>query len=238
MKVIILAAGKGSRMGSLTVGTPKPMLKVLGKNLLEHKLAALPKEIDEVVLVVGYLQNKIREYFGEKFDRLKITYVEQKELDGSFGAVLLCKNLFKKNEKFLVLMGDDIYDKQDLINMIVTDKGKIGDNKILVYESDKKIGGKILTDKNLYFTKIEEGINDEHTRSQTKNLINTGAYFLDEKIFNLNPIIVKANEYGLPQTLASEINRNIDFKVKCILANKWINITNPQSLKDAEEIIS
>ena len=59
MKAVILAAGKGTRMGDLSLETPKPMLKVLGKTLLEHKLDSLPDVIDEVVITVGYLKDRI-----------------------------------------------------------------------------------------------------------------------------------------------------------------------------------
>ena len=49
---VILAAGKGTRMGELSITTPKPMLKVLNKTLIEHKLDMMPDQIDEVIIVV------------------------------------------------------------------------------------------------------------------------------------------------------------------------------------------
>ena len=52
MQVIILAAGKGIRMGGLTAGIPKPMLTLLGKPLLEWRLAMLPEAVRDVILVV------------------------------------------------------------------------------------------------------------------------------------------------------------------------------------------
>ena len=63
MQAVILAAGLGTRMGKLTKNTPKPMLKLDGKNLLEWKIERLPKEVDEVILVVGYKSEVIKKYF-------------------------------------------------------------------------------------------------------------------------------------------------------------------------------
>ena len=54
MKAIILAAGRGTRMGNLTEEIPKPMLLYKGKNLIEYKIDILPEEINEVLIVVGY----------------------------------------------------------------------------------------------------------------------------------------------------------------------------------------
>ena len=50
MIAIILAAGRGTRMAPLTDDLPKPMLIVLGKNIIEWKLEALPKEVNEIIL--------------------------------------------------------------------------------------------------------------------------------------------------------------------------------------------
>jgi NDP-sugar pyrophosphorylase family protein len=238
MKAIILAAGKGTRMGDLTKNIPKPMLKVLGKNLLEHKIEALPKEINEIIFVVGYLQNVIREYFGENFGRFKITYVEQFELNGSFGAVKICKKEFKKDETFLVLMGDDIYNKTDLENLVKIDKYNNCRNRMLVSETDKQIGGRILVDENFYLKEIKEGETKSENYKNTKNLINTGAYLLESKVLDFDAVLVKEGEFGLPQTLCNSVQTDEGYKVKCYIASEWINITNKESIELAEKILS
>ena len=64
MQVVILAAGRGTRMGDLTSDTPKPLLKVKDKTLLEYKLDVLPDSISEVIFVIGYKQEQIRAITG------------------------------------------------------------------------------------------------------------------------------------------------------------------------------
>src|SRR3989344_3161993 len=112
MQAVILAAGKGTRMGDLTNGTPKPLLKVLGKTLLERKLDELPSKIDEIIIVVGYHGEQIIDSLGETYKDKKISYVWQKELKGTGHALWQAKDLLKG--RFLVLMGDDIYCKEDI----------------------------------------------------------------------------------------------------------------------------
>ena len=80
MQAIILAAGRGTRMGELTKETPKPMLKIKNKPILEYKLNALPEEITEVIFVIGYLGDAIKNYFGDFYNGRKIRYVIQKKI--------------------------------------------------------------------------------------------------------------------------------------------------------------
>src|SRR3990167_2487489 len=95
MQAIILAAGRGKRMNHLTDDLPKPLLRVGGKNLIEHKLDMLPAEIDEVVIVVGYFRGKIKDYFGNSYGGRKIKYIEQGELLGTGFALFLAKPFLK-----------------------------------------------------------------------------------------------------------------------------------------------
>src|SRR3989344_7054333 len=112
MQAVILAAGRGVRMGEVSKVTPKPMLSVLGKNLIQHKIDILPKEIDEIVIVTRHLEEQIHGFFKDNYDGRKITYVTQEELNGTGGAVWQAKE--KLGDRFLVMMGDDIYIKKDI----------------------------------------------------------------------------------------------------------------------------
>ncbi len=67
MKAVILAAGRGKRMMPLTTDTPKPLLKVAGKTLLDHTIGLLPTEVTEIVVVVNYLGEQIVEYIKKNY---------------------------------------------------------------------------------------------------------------------------------------------------------------------------
>ena len=81
MKAMILAAGRGERMGALTALAPKPLLSVGGLPLIEHHVAALAASgIDEIVINLSYRGTQIREHLGngERFG-LAIRYSEEGE---------------------------------------------------------------------------------------------------------------------------------------------------------------
>ena len=97
MKAVILAAGEGVRLQPITSTRPKHLIKVGGKPILEHCLNAVKTSgIDEALIVIHYMGDAIRQYFGdgEKFG-LKIEYVEQKAVLGTGNAVSMVEPYVK-----------------------------------------------------------------------------------------------------------------------------------------------
>src|SRR3989344_6734161 len=120
MQCVILAAGGGKRMGSLTDGAPKAHLVVSSKTLIEHKLDALPEQIDEVIIVVGYLGSVIHDYLGGSYGDKKLFYEEQDNIvGGTADALWQAKNALSRN--ILVMMGDDIYGHAENTSCLVAD---------------------------------------------------------------------------------------------------------------------
>jgi NDP-sugar pyrophosphorylase family protein len=224
MFAVILAAGKGTRMGDLSKETPKPMLKVLGKTLLEHKLDMLPEQITDVVLVVGYLKDKIVEVLGDNYGGRKITYVIQEELRGTADALFKCKDILKDEKKFLVMMGDDIYCKEDMEDCLSYDLS------ILIREIPSIKGkAKIVFDDEGHIKDILEKYSEEEA-----GFVNTGMCVLTSKIFDYEMVGIPGGEVGLPQTLLS---MKKDFNIKAVQSRFWLQITAPEDLVMAETFL-
>ena len=222
MQAVILAAGRGTRMKNLTQDVPKPMLKVKGRPILEYKLIALPDEIDEVIFIVGYKKSQIEEYFGNEFQGKKIKYVVQKELNGTGGAVHLVKDLV--NDKFLVMMGDDLYHPDDIKNILEYDRA------ILSAEVDNPNQfGVFNIDENDNLLGIIE-----KPENPPSNLICAGLYVLDEKFFDYDLVPISETEFGLPQTI---VKMTKDYPVKIMKARAWHPIGSPEDLEEAEKVL-
>lgn len=114
MKALILAAGKGRRMKGLTVRVPKPLLTVGGKTLLDHIFDALPNEVNEVIVVIGYQGNLIRTHLGDVYKGRTIHYVVQKALNGTAKAVLLAKPHLENEKRFFIIYGDELPTKREM----------------------------------------------------------------------------------------------------------------------------
>jgi len=223
MQTVILAAGRGTRLRPLTYHVPKPMIRIAGKNLIEHNLSALPKEVDEVILVVGYLGEQIINHFGDTYENKKIIYIKQQKLFGTGHALSACRNILK--DRFLVLMGDDIYSKKDI------DKCLKHKNCILAQKvKNKFIGGRIILNSQGCLKKINEGIHKKH-----EGLVNTGLYVLTREFFNYELVKLKnKKEYGLPQTL---VKMAVDHPVFIEKAQSWLQISSLAGLKTAEKVL-
>lgn len=222
MQVVFMAAGRGSRFGNLTKDIPKPMLEIDGKKLLEHNILKLPQEVDEIIIIVGYLKEQIMDFFGSEYNGRKIRYVYQKDLLGSGHAIHLCRDILK--DKFLVLMGDDIYSEKDM--------GKCIQNDLCIGVKEVKgefNGGTIILDKYNNLKSILEG---EHKGG---GLLNIGMYVLNHNFFKYDLIKIKGREeYGLPQTLV-QVSR--DYPVVVQKSNFWLQINYPKDLMKAREIL-
>ena len=74
MQAIIMAAGKGSRLGSLTAGKPKSFAEIKGRKLIEYNLKLLEKfHVDEIILVTGYQTEQFEELVKDR-KNIKIAY--------------------------------------------------------------------------------------------------------------------------------------------------------------------
>ena len=120
MKVIILAAGQGTRLRPLTNNKPKCMVELLGKPLLEYQLDALNKKgIEDIYLATGYLENKITypqikgKYFNPRYDKtnMVVSLFSTKEI--------------MKGDDLLITYGDIVY-TDDVLDKVLSDDSKIG----------------------------------------------------------------------------------------------------------------
>lgn len=109
MRAMILAAGRGQRMSHLTAGTPKPLLRVGGRYLIEYPLAALVKiGIQEIVINIAYLGEQIKTALGNGSRYgVRLIYSEEPEALETGGGIFNALPLLG-NEPFIVLSSDVI----------------------------------------------------------------------------------------------------------------------------------
>ena len=225
MKAVILAAGRGTRMGGLTDKKHKSLLPLAGKTIIEYTLLSLPLEIDSVVVVVKYLGDMIKREIGSEYAGIKIDYVEQK-MDGTAGAVWSAKEKIGKG-KLLVLNGDDLYSKKD-ISKCLSHETAMGLQEIILPSQNYLI---IESDSSGFITGWHKPSREELGVKQKSAV---GIYVIDERIFDYEPVVLLNGEYGLPQTILS---MSRDIPVKGVLVDNWVQINTPEELIRAEECL-
>ncbi|MCI8453879.1 MAG: HAD-IIIA family hydrolase [Lachnospiraceae bacterium] len=112
MQAVIMAGGKGTRLAALTKDEiPKPMIAVAGKPLLLWQVERLKENgLTDVILVIGHLGGKIREYFGDgKAFGVRIRYVEEETPLGTAGSLYYLRGMLEEGP-FFMLSGDLFFD--------------------------------------------------------------------------------------------------------------------------------
>ena len=224
MQAVILAAGRGTRLRPITEATPKPMVSFRGVPLLEYTLSILPRDVDHVIVVVGWLGHKIQNYFGKSFNGKKIDYVIQKEPLGTFHAVKQARHSLNSGV-FLIVSGDDIYSRKDLQNMFESRHLSLLGKKTVNPERF----GICKLDQNGYLESLVE-----KPKVFCGDLANIGVYKLDHSIFDEEVIIGPNGEELLAPMIGSLATKR---KVEVIPATFWHPIADFDDWARAQKIL-
>jgi bifunctional UDP-N-acetylglucosamine pyrophosphorylase/glucosamine-1-phosphate N-acetyltransferase len=172
MQAVILAAGKSTRTYPLTLTKPKPLLKVANTTIVEHSLQQLRGLVDEVIIVVGYKSEMIKEFLGENYLGMKIRYVLQEETSGNASALALTKDFI--NGRFILMFGDDLYSGADIKNILKFD------NAILAQRVDNPSNFGVLKVENDRFVEVVE-----KPQEFISDLVNIGCFVFSPEIFKM-----------------------------------------------------
>jgi choline kinase len=120
IKAVILAAGVGSRIRPLTDNCPKSLLMINGKTILEMMISHIQKcGISEVVFVLGYLQDQIKDYVKTQFPDLVAHYITNKKYkETNTGYSLLLTKDLVQDSTFIKFDADVVFDIAILKNLI------------------------------------------------------------------------------------------------------------------------
>ncbi len=180
---LILAGGKGTRLGPITQEIPKPLLPFHGKPLIEHTFDLLKAHgITEVIIAIGYKKEKIKETLGNgKAFGMRITYVEEDEPLGTAGPIKLAAPYL--TDSFIVCNADELK-AVDLKEMYSVHKQEnaIGTIALTSVEDPSNYGVVVLRGN-----KIIEFIEKPKKEQSPSNLINAGLYILEPGIIKYIP---------------------------------------------------
>lgn len=182
MKAVILAGGKGTRLGNLTQEIPKPMIEIGEKSVLEHQIDCLKRnEIKDIIIIIGHLGNIIKDYFGDgsKFG-VSIEYITEDMPLGTAGALYYLKDMVEEN--FLLIYGDIMLDvdfhrfvdfhktKASLVTLFVHPNSHPYDSDLVILDDNGKVKDIDLKTniRNYYYD----------------NCVNAGLYAINKELLN------------------------------------------------------
>ncbi|WP_255195611.1 bifunctional sugar-1-phosphate nucleotidylyltransferase/acetyltransferase [Halorarius litoreus] len=222
MQAVILAAGEGTRMRPLTESVPKPMLPVADRPLVAHTAdAAVDAGADELVLVVGYEGERVRDHFGDEYRGVPVAYATQEEQLGTAHAAAAAYEHL--HDDFVVLNGDDLYDT-DAIDALFEACPAVGGYEV---ENPRPYGVFSIDDGHV------TGI-VEKPAEPPSNRINVGAYhFPAEAADWLTEVeLSERGEYEITDVVERVINA---YDVTAVPVERWMGVGRPWELLEANE---
>ena len=231
-KAVILAGGRGTRMGSLTDDCPKPLIDINGYPFLAYVLESLSiNGIDQIAIVTGYKHEKIIEFVMDcnLYDYFEeVTLVHQKEQLGTGHALSLCESFVHK-DNFILLNGDSLFSASDIYALTVLAQGYVyvcGQISltperygVLRKQQDREILKEIVEKPTEYIS----------------SLVNTGLYKLDSRIFSYLRLLEPSprGELELPDAINLQAKNEPVFVYK--LQDYWLDFGCPEDIQKVEE---
>jgi UDP-N-acetylglucosamine diphosphorylase / glucose-1-phosphate thymidylyltransferase / UDP-N-acetylgalactosamine diphosphorylase / glucosamine-1-phosphate N-acetyltransferase / galactosamine-1-phosphate N-acetyltransferase len=222
---VILAGGRGVRMGPLTLNTPKPLLHIDGRPLLEWVILGLLPLIQRVVVVVGYHSNQIERYLATQNLLTDYKVVRQPSQLGT-GDALHCAEDYVGTQQFLVQNGDDLFSRTTMERLAAASLGVL-----TVWRDDPERWGVVVSDESGRIRQLDE--KPPKGKYPVPARVNAGAYKLDRSIFQKQLTLSSRGELELTDYVTDLCARAPVYPVD---ADAWIPIGAPDELAKANEL--
>src|SRR5215208_2121389 len=231
MKVIIPLAGKGTRLRPHTHVTPKPMLKIAGKPVIDYVMEDLQKlgSVEQVIYITGHLKEKVEEYTRAKYP-FDSVFIEQKVQDGTAGAVALAKP--HVDQPVFIIFVDTIFDADLSVVKNLDADGVIWVKTVEDYQRF----GVVVTDDFGLMTKIVE-----KPREPISKRANIGLYYIKnwkllyEGIDHVLRQPKNKGEYYLTDAFQYMIDKGA--KIRVIDVEGWYDAGKIDTLLDTNRVM-
>lgn len=237
MKAVILAAGEGIRLQPLSLTRPKVMLPIGGKPILQLIIESLKANgISDVCIVVGYLQERIREFFGDGSRiGVNLCYIEQKKARGTADAILFAKD-FVGDEDFLMSNGDVLIKKKEYGRLIESQLNEKSEASVAVHQVEDPSQYGIVESTGDKVSRIIEKPTSGQTKSDSANC---GIYVFSRRIFDAINRTDKSSrgEYEITQSIQQMLENRKYLVTAHRIPDWWIHIGQPWDLLEANEVL-
>jgi len=231
ISVVILAAGKGSRMKS---STAKVLHNICGKPMLYHIIKEAKKISDDITVVIAHQKESVREKIEQYFDGVHFSIQDAEQFPGTGGAM---KNISPKNENILVLNGDMPLIKSDSLEGFFNSDADI---VMSIFDLENPDGyGRVIIEKNEVQKIVEQ---KDASEDQLKvSTVNAGIYcFSKSTLENYIPQLSNNNaqkEYYLTDVIALAKKDNLKVTPLLVDENQFKGVNSKKDLSEAEVIM-
>ncbi|HEY2799055.1 MAG TPA: sugar phosphate nucleotidyltransferase [Chthoniobacterales bacterium] len=228
-RAVLLAAGRGTRMGDLTNELPKPMIAVRGKPILLHIIEGLRAAgIADFLLIVGYRANVVRQCFDDGTRHgVRIQYATQVKQDGTGKAVELAR-AFVRQEPFVLSYGDILVDRENYQRLVTLDEEAEAIVSVIRSEDVSK-GGAVFMNERFELIDLRE---KPQPNEPSSPWYNAGVYTFRPNIFEFTARLERSprDEYELTDAIRALAHSGK--KVQTVeFVGAWADVRDPEILE-------
>jgi len=238
MKAIILAAGVGSRIRPLTDNTPKSLLKVGDKTILERMITNIEDvEMTEVIVITGYLEEQIKEFIREKFPHLNVTYIKNEKYDQTnTGYSLLLTKEAVGDDDFVKFDADVVFEKAILEQLVKSSHSSaLCIDKNINLEAEEV---KVECDKDGNVLKVGKKLPPQTAAGESigiEKISKDAAKVLFAELEDLMKDQANHQQY-YDDSYTTLVEKGIPFGAVDITGLKWVEIDTHEDYKKAQEL--
>lgn len=221
---VIMAGGKGERLRPMTLTTPKPLLKVGDKCIIDYNVDALINYgMENISVTVNYLGEQLEEHYKEKRKNIQVKCVREHNFLGTMGSVKFVDSFV--NDTVLV-MNSDLFTNIDYEDFYLHFLENNADMSVAAvpYSVNVPYGIFELTGREIH------GVKEKPTYNYYAN---AGIYLIKKKLFDLIPDGVFYNATDFIDTLIAKNHKVIRYP----LTGYWIDIGKPEDFQKAQELV-
>jgi NDP-sugar pyrophosphorylase family protein len=227
MDAIILEGRKSTRMQPLTDTIPKNLLELQGRPLLEWSLLSLRGLVDSVLVIANEMPDQVEAYMAQQRIIPQYRLVAQQPEPLGEGHALQCCQPYLTQPEFLVIKGDNLYDRASLEKLSAQSLGILG----AMQDYPSQVGGVLKTDESGKLIYIRES---PMLNPPLQVQGNAGAYKLDTRVFDYQIRPSWRNEYEIVDYVMCLVDKDHDVCV--VEAQFWFPIRKPDHLMQAQSL--
>jgi dTDP-glucose pyrophosphorylase len=222
LNAVLMAGGEGKRLRPLTENTPKPLLKVGDKPIIEYNIDHLSLYgVDKIFITIKYLGEQIINYFGNGDNRsLNIRYIKEDRPLGTIGALSL---IHKFEHEYILVMNSDILTTIDFEDMFMSAIENNADMVVATSPYEVQIPYGVIETENSQITSLKE-------KPVYTFFSNAGIYILKKSVLENIPANSPMNATDLIEKLIEQRRKVVNYPI----LNYWLDIGKPEDFMKAQ----
>lgn len=237
VKAVLLAAGVGSRIRPLTDNSPKSLLDVAGKSILQRMLENVGAVgMTDVIVITGYLEDQLKDFITKNFPNLNVTFKRNdKYEETNTGYSLLLTREFVEGYDFVKFDADVVFEKAILEKLLASENSALCIDRNIHLEAEEV---KVITDKNGKVLEVGKKLDPHKANGESIGIEKITAEAGKVLFAELSSLLEDEKNWQeyYDDSYTTLVNKGVPFEAVDITGLKWVEIDTHADYGRAQEM--